>query len=494
MKRISAISKAASFLAAASLFIVSCQEKTQPETVFSLGSDTVEADAAGGVVKVTYTLENPVDGVSIDASYEADWISAFSADTPGEISFTVAENAEETTREAVVTVRYGDIAEDSFKLVQAGTVPASDPVITVSEDKVSAGAEGGSLSVGYTVANPVDGTSVEAECAQTWVNGFDVSEEGVIKFNVDANDDVEVRTATVTVKYGQSEDTFTVEQEGRVIDLSFEITVDEVTATSVVFDVVPSDKTVTYVYMGVEKSLFDEFADDEAYFQDDLDYFEYLADAFGMPLEDFLKEYMLFTGDQLDQEITSLDPETEYYIYAYGLTASAKRTSDIYKVPFTTQAEGGSGTDKPLEIVYDKYFYVDDALIEMYPDDSEIKANKGKCMVPVEFLSNDESLTIYSTYYMMDWSASPESDIIDAINSDISGGYATEGNYVRFFLTEGGSYSILAMGKDGQGNAVAPQAVYLGTLSKDNAAPADSYVPKSSAPAAPGIVRLRTAR
>lgn len=74
------------------------------------------------------------------------------------------------------------------------------PVITVDNTNVSVKAEGGNVTLPYSIKYPVAGATITAASAETWVNGFDYGTDGEISFAVDANES-EARTATVTLSY-----------------------------------------------------------------------------------------------------------------------------------------------------------------------------------------------------------------------------------------------------------------------------------------------------
>ena len=73
-------------------------------------------------MSVQYTLTNAQDGLSVQPDTEADWINGLDASQTGIISFVVSENTDTTSREADVTVTYGEL-QDGFKVIQEGTVP-----------------------------------------------------------------------------------------------------------------------------------------------------------------------------------------------------------------------------------------------------------------------------------------------------------------------------------------------------------------------------------
>ena len=87
-----------------------------PETIAAEGAD----------VTVTYSIINPVEGVSLTAATEAEWITNIDCSVAGEVSFTVAENGE-SARSGVVTLSYTG-AEDVAVVVSQSASPTSGEV------------------------------------------------------------------------------------------------------------------------------------------------------------------------------------------------------------------------------------------------------------------------------------------------------------------------------------------------------------------------------
>lgn len=93
------------------------------ETTFEIADTPVNVAAQGGEASVSYTLNNPKDGVSVLTQTEADWITDFDTSVAGTISFKVAENTYATERRAEVSVAYSDL-KDNFTVVQEAVVNA----------------------------------------------------------------------------------------------------------------------------------------------------------------------------------------------------------------------------------------------------------------------------------------------------------------------------------------------------------------------------------
>ena len=103
--------------------------------VLTLTSDaTLEVVAEGADCEITYTLENPVEGVELTATCEANWVTDLA--TGEKVTFKVAAN-EGDARETKVVVAYG---EQSFEVAVKQAKKAEKPAEPVA---VTAAAFGG---------------------------------------------------------------------------------------------------------------------------------------------------------------------------------------------------------------------------------------------------------------------------------------------------------------------------------------------------------------
>lgn len=106
------------------------QPKPEPEPelkdpVLTLTSEaTLEFSAEGGQGTISYTLENEVEGTELVATCQAEWVIDLSvADS---VTFTVAANDVEQTRETTVVVAYGELSFE-VALLQAAKEPEPGP-------------------------------------------------------------------------------------------------------------------------------------------------------------------------------------------------------------------------------------------------------------------------------------------------------------------------------------------------------------------------------
>ena len=147
---------------------------------------------------ITYTIDNPIEGVNLSASANASWISQVTVDaTNGEVVFLVAANSGDA-REAAVTLTYG-MLEQKVTIQQSEWVELAPEIVVVSDLTVAF--EGGAQSIEYSIENPKEGVELEATCEAEWISNIVVAADA-ITFDVDANETEEVRNAVINLAYG----------------------------------------------------------------------------------------------------------------------------------------------------------------------------------------------------------------------------------------------------------------------------------------------------
>jgi len=123
-----------------------------------------------------------------------------------------------------------------------------------------------------------------------------------------------------------------------VEDLDFVLSVSELKPTSVKVACTPKDLYMPYVCMLIEKKIFDNnLGSDEALQNDNLAYFEYEAEENECTLYDVLNSFVI-TGELEPDLVDELTPNTEYYLYAYGLDYRGVSKTGVTKIEFKTPA------------------------------------------------------------------------------------------------------------------------------------------------------------
>ena len=146
----------------------------------------------------------------------------------------------------------------------------------------------------------------------------------------------------------------------------FVIEVKNITDTSVEFTITPEDEEMTYIAMMTTKEYFDEFEDDDAYIMDDLMWLDDAAYNAGVELSEYL-EGVLKKGVISDTQ-DKLDPETEYVVYAFGLSNNGIVTTSLYKQTFTTLSTELTELNFEIEVTDIGY---DTATITVTPDNDK---------------------------------------------------------------------------------------------------------------------------
>ena len=130
------------------------------------------------------------------------------------------------------------------------------------------------------------------------------------------------------------------ENNGPNAPLSFTIQLSNITSSSVKMDVVPSNNTDTYFFDVVEKSVLSHYASLESFVADYISQLKDIYEQHGMTLGEILSQ----GPDSWEYEVGQLFSNTEYYAFAFGLTAEGVITSEVAMEPFTTLEEIPAGS------------------------------------------------------------------------------------------------------------------------------------------------------
>lgn len=149
---------------------------------------------------ISYYITNPIEGVSLTASENADWINQLSVNEANrEVVFMVDYNSGDA-REAVITLTYG-LIEEKVTIQQSEYVELAPEINVVSDLTVAF--EGGAQSLEYSIENTKEGVELTATCEAEWITNLAVTADA-ITFDVAANDTEEVRNATINLVYGET--------------------------------------------------------------------------------------------------------------------------------------------------------------------------------------------------------------------------------------------------------------------------------------------------
>lgn len=312
--------------------------------------------------------------------------------------------------------------------------PKDPATLQINESMVQADGEGGEYIFTYVLTKP-DGSTLEAECSEDWVNGFDLSTEGIVTFNVDPNPSLESRIVNVYLKYGKLSDKIVVSQTGVTagdFDASFDITYN-IDGPYVTMNVTPEPKDIRYYAWYYSKKGMETA----------------LAQSPGVTIEMYLKRlveveisnaiyygsYAGYTAEQAVAELTmkgaasqkfELNGETDFYGFACAVSDGGEILSEVTYNEFTTGTVPPS--DNVLEIIVDQ-------------------VNTDRISYSVKTSCNDQ----YATFILPGSEVEGKSDkeIVEMFNNtDNYVGYLKFGDFSGTVLVneEDADYYILAFG------------------------------------------------
>lgn len=208
----------------------------------------------------------------------------------------------------------------------------------LSETVINVGKEGGACEFKYEIVNPTSTGQVKAELQQgiDWITDLSTQEYGTIRFNVAISEIEEPREATISLSYEGINIDLTVRQSKGEYIPPFSITVHDMDYISAKWDITAKDKEMTYLNMIVDKSTWDSFPTFEEYFAYNMKVLEQKAAAESLSLADYLRYNILVSGDTTNVSVSGLVPDTEYVIYAFGLTPEQELLSEVCYEVFKT--------------------------------------------------------------------------------------------------------------------------------------------------------------
>ena len=146
------------------------QEPDQPKTpVLRVTSSEISVEAAGGTGEINYTIENPVDGVSVVASSDVDWITNISP-TDDKVTFNVLENTG-VERNAVVTLAYDGAEPVNVTVTQerSQSVTLPEGVASIKVLATSTSEEEFAVTLTDAVVTYVSGSNAYIEDAEAGI-------------------------------------------------------------------------------------------------------------------------------------------------------------------------------------------------------------------------------------------------------------------------------------------------------------------------------------
>ncbi len=114
-------------------------------------------------------------------------------------------------------------------------------------------------------------------------------------------------------------------------EVTFAISVSDITATGATVSVVPSDATVTYYFAAIEKSTFDSYSDAQTFATEYIAEVKSYVELLGYEFSDLLSQ-----GNDSYSYAGTFTASTEYYAFAVGVDTDGTVTTDVATEAFTT--------------------------------------------------------------------------------------------------------------------------------------------------------------
>lgn len=213
----------------------------------------------------------------------------------------------------------------------------------------------------YTVKYQTSGLSGEVKYATdaTWLH-LAGEENGSLQIHADANSTSQERIGQISLRMNDSSSRLRIIQDPYV-DFRTEIT--EVTETGVTYSIYPTDKEMGYISLIMTRENVESFASENEFFISEMDYYDMMAQYYGLQLNDYLARLLIY-GDIENQQQILLNQDTEYYLVIYGMGNNGSRLTGLYKFPFTTTST------EMQEMSFDMSFDVkgSDVTVTVQPD------------------------------------------------------------------------------------------------------------------------------
>lgn len=108
------------------------QEPNQPSTTdpeLHLGKDNITVGSGSSMSNVSYSIDNPVEGLSVVATANVEWIHSFNYMNTGKVGFSISANESYDERVGIISVTYGESCA-TLTVTQSGQVRPEEVAIT----------------------------------------------------------------------------------------------------------------------------------------------------------------------------------------------------------------------------------------------------------------------------------------------------------------------------------------------------------------------------
>ena len=242
--------------------------------------------------------------------------------------------------------------------------PEKQPIVALDKQSISVKAEGGSYSVGYTIANAKEGAELSVVNDAEWIVDITVEADN-ITFVVEPNELTEAREAELSVEYPEADSrTISVKQAAKSEEpeptlATIELEVSNIEWNNADIKVTPSED-IEYVLGIMGAELFAEkYAENsDAIIADRIAEWESTAKMYeDMGYNDPWQYYMQLeqregekTYNIKDRDIANLSWGSDYVAYCFGIDDEGNATSTVATAEFSTVAPVVSENDITISI------------------------------------------------------------------------------------------------------------------------------------------------
>lgn len=104
-------------------------EPSTPEPEIYLGKDNITVGSGSSMSTISYSITDPVDGLTVKATADVEWIHSFNYVNTGKIGFSTSANESYEERVGIITITYGS-ASATATVTQSGQVRPEEVAIT----------------------------------------------------------------------------------------------------------------------------------------------------------------------------------------------------------------------------------------------------------------------------------------------------------------------------------------------------------------------------
>lgn len=162
-----------------------------PETVTYMGSS----------VTVDYSIENPQEGVKLQATSKVSWITGVVVKDKS-LTFDVSKNPDKSVRSGKIELTYGNAEPTNVTVRQQALENA---VIKTSSSSLTVDAWGGvKKTITYSIINPRPGAKVTARSGSSWLKNIVVG-DGEVTILASVNSNSSSRSGSIVLEYEDAE-------------------------------------------------------------------------------------------------------------------------------------------------------------------------------------------------------------------------------------------------------------------------------------------------